>query len=97
MKQRIKVKCICGKDISGFSNHHAQKNIKIHLFSREHIARKELMNIEEGNIINLDNLSNKLIIELLANHPFMIEDIREIGRVQKNMEEREYEKKIMVS
>ena len=97
MKQEFRLLCECKKEIIGFSEKHLKKNLEIHrLISKEHRDRIKLIKNVRFGRIDVSNLSNELIVEMLANHPIMIEDMREIGRKQ-NQEEKDYEKKIMVS
>jgi hypothetical protein len=98
MKQQYNLICLCGKHISGLSEKHAKKNLEIHkLFSREHYQRMRFIKNKHHKKIIVHGLSNDFITSLLATHPFIIEDMKEIGRVMKTKEERNAEKKIMVS
>ena len=43
-KKAFKLKCDCGKETIGFSEHHAQQNLKTHkLVSKEHRERMKLI------------------------------------------------------
>ena len=43
-KKAFKIKCECGKEIIGFSQHHAEQNLKLHkLTSNEHKERMKLI------------------------------------------------------
>ena len=90
MKQEYIEICECKKEIKGFSEHHLKKNLEIHRkLSKEHKDRLRLMK-EHKDIIYTFGLSKNKIVEILFNHPIMIEDLKEIGRNHN-------EKKIMVS
>ncbi len=89
MKQEYIEICECKKDIKGFSEHHLKKNLEIHKkLSIEHKERLKLMK-KHKDVIYTFGLSKNKIVEILSNHPVMIEDLKEIGR--------NYEKKILVS
>jgi hypothetical protein len=92
MKQAIYIICECGKDINGFSEQHLKKNLEIHQkFSKIH---HYLMQIKKypDKIIEIKKSERYLIKDLLANHPYMIESLKEIGRVMKTKEEKEIER-----
>ena len=43
-KEKYKIKCGCGKEIIGFSKHHAEQNLRLHrLTSQEHKERMKLI------------------------------------------------------
>ena len=88
MKQEIILKCECGKEIKGFSEHHLKKNLETHKMFNEHNERLMLIK-KHKNILYFKNLNKNKIVELLANNPIIINDLKEIGR--------NYEKKVMVS
>jgi len=93
-KQKFKLKCKCGKEIIGFSQKHAEQNLNLHkLISKEHKERMELIKNFSESLIITKNMSINEIVEILANHPIIIDDIKAIGS---NKEEK-YEKEIMVS
>lgn len=83
MKQKKIRKCRCGKKIIGFSENHAKANLQIHLNSKEHKLRIDVI---KSLIIKAKD-KNK-IRELLLSSPIILNDLKEIGR--------NYEKKILV-
>jgi hypothetical protein len=82
MKQELKIKCECGKEIKGFSEGHLKGNLAIHKLSKEHKLMINLLKrAGENKPVYVANLNINMIAKLLANNPIIIEDIKEIGRI----------------
>lgn len=80
MKKQFKIVCECKMNIIGFSETHAKKNLEIHkLLSKEHKERKKIIE-QNPNIIFVYNLKTDDLVEFLASHPIVIEEIKDIGR-----------------
>lgn len=82
-KQKVKLICECGKEVSGFSEHHVKENLRVHqLISKEHEERMKLIQETRESIIYVKGMNIEEIGNILEKHPIIIEDIKEIGRIR---------------
>lgn len=82
MKIKNIIKCECGKEIIGFSKQHVKQNMILHKLSKEHKQRINLMKLFVYEIIDVRELNDKGLNFLMENHPNIINDIVEIGKLK---------------